>query len=180
MTGFKHFNLAIFYSAQLPSHYIASSELSNCMLHLLTHLRSGLRHFSLLRHNPRCSTRLCTMYWLIGSRELPDLKTTVSQLLSVTMNGRNQTKCSSFSILTMSVVVRHTVLRSNISISQTLHVRCEHNHYDYDAIRCNKPCEQLQQNEKSNRFKSKYSYERFATKKTAHNSKISVTAIQQN
>jgi len=31
------------------------------MLHLLTHLRSGLRHFSLLRHNPHRSTRLCTM-----------------------------------------------------------------------------------------------------------------------
>jgi len=31
------------------------------LLHLLTHLRSGLRHFSLLRHNPHCSTRLCTM-----------------------------------------------------------------------------------------------------------------------
>ena len=31
------------------------------LLHLLTHLRPGLRRFSLLRHNPRCSTRLCTM-----------------------------------------------------------------------------------------------------------------------
>ena len=31
------------------------------LLHLLTHLRPGLRHFSLLRHNPHCSTRLCTM-----------------------------------------------------------------------------------------------------------------------
>ena len=30
------------------------------LLHLLTHLRSGLRHFSLFRHNPHCSTRLCT------------------------------------------------------------------------------------------------------------------------
>ena len=31
------------------------------LLHLLTYLRSGLRHFSLFRHNPHCSTRLCTM-----------------------------------------------------------------------------------------------------------------------
>jgi len=31
------------------------------LLHLLTHLRPGLRHFSLLRHNAHCSTRLCTM-----------------------------------------------------------------------------------------------------------------------
>jgi len=31
------------------------------LLYLLTHLRSGLRHFSLFRHNPHCSTRLCTM-----------------------------------------------------------------------------------------------------------------------
>jgi len=31
------------------------------LLHLLLHLRPGLRHFSLLRHNPHCSTRLCTM-----------------------------------------------------------------------------------------------------------------------
>ena len=31
------------------------------LLHLLTHLRPGLRHFSLLRHNPHCSTRICTM-----------------------------------------------------------------------------------------------------------------------
>jgi len=31
------------------------------LLHLLTHLRLGLRHFSLLRHEPHCSTRLCTM-----------------------------------------------------------------------------------------------------------------------
>ena len=30
------------------------------LLHLLTHLRPGLRHFS-FRHNPHCSTRLCTM-----------------------------------------------------------------------------------------------------------------------
>jgi len=38
------------------------------------HLRSHLRHFSLLRHNPHCSTRLCTMArykcidWLIDSK----------------------------------------------------------------------------------------------------------------
>ena len=31
------------------------------LLHLLLHLRPGLRHFSLFRHNPHCSTRLCTM-----------------------------------------------------------------------------------------------------------------------
>ena len=31
------------------------------LVHLLTHLRPGLRHFSLFRHNPHCSTRLCTM-----------------------------------------------------------------------------------------------------------------------
>ena len=31
------------------------------LLHLLLHLRPGLRHFSFLRHNPYCSTRLCTM-----------------------------------------------------------------------------------------------------------------------
>ena len=31
------------------------------LLHLLTHLRPGLRHFSLLRHNLHCSTCLCTM-----------------------------------------------------------------------------------------------------------------------
>jgi len=38
----------------------------------LTHLRPGLRHFSLLRHNPHFSTRLCTtarykcIDWLIN------------------------------------------------------------------------------------------------------------------
>ena len=31
------------------------------LLHLLTHLRPGLRHFSFLQHNLHCSTRLCTM-----------------------------------------------------------------------------------------------------------------------
>ena len=31
------------------------------LLHLLTHLRPGLRHFSLFRHNPHCSTCLFTM-----------------------------------------------------------------------------------------------------------------------
>jgi len=31
------------------------------VLYLLLHLRTGLRHFSLLRHNPLCSTRLWTM-----------------------------------------------------------------------------------------------------------------------
>ena len=44
------------------------------LLHQLTHLRPGLRHFSLLRHNRHCSTRLCTtarykcIDWLIDDR----------------------------------------------------------------------------------------------------------------
>jgi len=46
------------------------------LLHLLTDLRSGLRHFSLLRYNPHCSTRLCTIAhykcidWLIKQTNL--------------------------------------------------------------------------------------------------------------
>ena len=46
---------------------------SASLLHLLTHLRPDLRHFSLFRHNPHCSTRLCTMArykcidWLISA-----------------------------------------------------------------------------------------------------------------
>ena len=46
------------------------------LLHLLLHLRPGSRHFSLFRHNPHCSTRLCTMArykcidWLIARQLL--------------------------------------------------------------------------------------------------------------
>ena len=47
----------------VPPHNLdtAARRFSVEMLQLLTHLRPGLRHFSLLRHNPHCSTRLCTM-----------------------------------------------------------------------------------------------------------------------
>ena len=69
------------------------------LLHLLTHLRPGLRHFSLFRHNPHCSTRLCTMArykcigWLIDRKLWLDLiifSRRITKTTSITLSSASK------------------------------------------------------------------------------------------